>query len=71
MGAAIAFAPCFGCGRPFGFNPHRVPSVVVHGVRQPICRTCVELANPNRIAKGLEPIAILPGAYEPLDEAEL
>jgi hypothetical protein len=71
MGYAIALGPCVGCGRVFGFNPHRVPSVIVNGEREPICRDCVERSNPARIANGLEPIAILPDAYEPLEGANL
>jgi hypothetical protein len=71
MGHAIAFGNCIGCGRLFSFNPLLVPSVRVNGVREPICRACVEQANPVREAKGLEPITILPGAYDPVDEEEL
>lgn len=71
MGYAIAMAPCVVCGRLFGFNPHRVPSAVVDGQREPICRPCVERANPLRIAKGLEPIVIHSDSYEPIDEHEL
>jgi len=71
MGYAIVWSPCVGCGRVFGFNPHRVPSVPINGVREPICRDCVDRSNPTRIANGLEPIRILPGAYEPIHESEL
>jgi hypothetical protein len=55
---------CIGCGKPFSFNAERVPSVVVRGEREPICRECVERANPLREKNGLAPIVILPGAYE-------
>lgn len=71
MSVAVAISPCIGCGRPFGYNPHRVPSCVVNGEREPICADCVAIANPQRIAKGLEPIRILPGAYDPIEESEL
>ena len=70
-GYAIALAPCIGCGRVFGFNPHRVPSVVINGEREPICRDCVQRVNPTRVANGLEPIRIFPDSYEPIEEAEL
>lgn len=53
-----------------GFNPHLVPSIVVNGTREPLCRPCVEAANPRRVARGLAPIAVLPGAYEPAVEGE-
>lgn len=71
MGYAMAMGPCIGCGRLFSFNPVAVPSAVVDGVREPICRDCVERANPIRIAKGLEPIVIRPDAYEPVEENAL
>jgi hypothetical protein len=58
---------CIMCRRLFSFNPDLVPSVRVRGAREPICRDCVERANPHRIANKLEPIHILPGAYEPTE----
>ena len=39
-------------------------------MRKPICASCVELANPLREERGLEPIRPLPGAYEPASEAD-
>ena len=71
MGYVTALSACIGCGQPFFCNPHRVPSVRVNDVREPICRACVEKFNLIRVAKGLEPIVPLPGAYEPMDEGEL
>lgn len=71
MGYALGFGPCAGCGRPFSFNPVRVPSVTIAGSREPICAWCVERANPLRIANGLDPIVPLPGAYEACDESEI
>lgn len=62
---------CVGCGRLFTFNPNKVPSVRVNGSREPICGNCVAAANPIRKEKGLEPITVLPGAYEPCEEHEL
>ena len=55
---------CVVCGRAFSFNPELVPSVRVNGVREPICRTCVERSNGERVKKGIPPIAVLPGAYD-------
>jgi hypothetical protein len=69
MGFMACLAPCFGCKRVFSFNPDRVPSIPVDGVRQPVCRDCVERVNPQRVANGLEPIRVLPGAYEPEEVA--
>ena len=73
MGYAICFAPCISCRRPFGFNPHRVPSIRLtpDGPREPICRECIERANPERIKNGLEPFTPHPDAYEPIHEDEL
>ncbi len=71
MGFAMCMGPCFGCGKTFSFNPVRVPSIRVEGVKQPVCRECIEAANPKRVANGLDPIEILPGAYEACDESEL
>jgi len=73
MGVVIVHGRCVGCKQPFQFNPHRVPSVRVkpEGPRQPICRTCVEMANPMREQNGLDPIVIQPGAYDHIDECEL
>lgn len=65
------WAPCFGCGRVFAFNPHRVPSIPIDGDRKPICRRCVEEINPRRIANGLEPIVPAPDAYDPIPEEDL
>jgi len=65
MGWMTVVGECFACHRVFSFSAERVPSIVVDGVRQPICRDCVELANPTRVANGLEPIRPLPGAYDP------
>ena len=55
---------CIACGQPFFFNPDRVPSIVLNGQREPVCRDCVERANPLRKTKGLEAIRILRGAYQ-------
>jgi len=62
---------CIGCREPFSFHPNLVPSVRVRGSREPICKACVDKANPERIKRGLAPIAILPGAYEAAAEAEV
>ncbi|MDX2277736.1 MAG: hypothetical protein NW206_19975 [Hyphomonadaceae bacterium] len=63
-GYMIAMGACIGCRAVFSFNPHLVPSMRVNGVREPICATCVAIANPKRKANGLPLIDILPGAYD-------
>jgi hypothetical protein len=55
---------CFGCGQVFLFSPDKVPSLVIDGSLEPICATCVVAANPIRVANGLDPIEVLPGAYD-------
>lgn len=67
-GAIFALGACWSCGQLFSFAPELVPSIRdEQGERQPVCRTCIEAANPRRIAGGLDPIVPLPGAYEPQD----
>lgn len=71
MGYVFATSSCIGCRQLFSYNPNLVPSVVVRGAREPICQNCVDQANPERIKNGLEPIMVMPGAYEACDENEL
>lgn len=70
-GYVQAMSACFGCKRVFTYNPHKVPSIVIDGTREPVCADCVARANPERAKRGLAPIEILPGAYDPLPEGEL
>lgn len=65
------FGPCIACKRVMGFNPIHVPSLRVNGVREPVCRECIEQANPKRKANGIAEIQIHPEAYEPAEESEL
>lgn len=72
MGYAIAQGPCWACHKVFDFNPLRVPSLWdEQGVKQPICRRCIERANITRRRLGLPPHEIHPDAYTLIDEAEL
>ena len=72
MGYAILYSSCYTCGKVISYNPHRVPSIRDNqGARQPLCRECIEKANPVRKANGLPEITILPDAYEPISEYEL
>ncbi len=73
-GYAYCVGPCVGCGRAFTFNPMKVPSVRVGpppGEREPVCRGCVDKANPEREKRGLAPIVPEPDAYEACPEEEL
>lgn len=59
---------CYTCRALITFSPTLVPSVPAHltttGEREPVCRTCIERANPERVKNGLAPIVIHPHAYE-------
>lgn len=70
MGVYFVMGPCVACKRVFSFNPHKVPSIRIQGKREPICQACIDLVNPEREKKGLDPIVPLPGAYEAADESE-
>ncbi|HEY7233883.1 MAG TPA: hypothetical protein VH539_07015 [Gemmatimonadaceae bacterium] len=71
-GYAIAMGPCVACGRPFGFNPLRVPSLVINGTREPVCASCYERLRDVQRTNGLpvwpDP---LPDAYDPVSAEEL
>lgn len=71
MGVVQAMSACVRCRRMFMFNPLRVPSVRVNGVREPVCRACIEGANVIRAERGLPPITYAADAYDPIDEHEL
>lgn len=75
QGAYFVMSACVGCDRVFTYNPHLVPSIRVsrvdgqwrenpNGSKEPVCESCVRAANPIRQQNGLDPIEILPGAYE-------
>ena len=67
MGVYTFTGICLGCGKLFSFHPNKVPSI--NG--QPVCKDCVDKANPIRIANGLPAITYAPDAYKPcLDEEE-
>jgi hypothetical protein len=80
MGYVSTIGTCFACGRVFGFNPHRVPSIPIDretgrpdagGDRMPICRDCADKANEARRASGLPLWDVSDEAYAPIDEHEL
>jgi len=72
MAYATVFSPCVNCGRLFGYNPHKVPSIIVNGEREPVCLPCIVAENRKRTASGQELLADPhPDAYEPIHESEL
>lgn len=56
---------CWSCRAPLAYNATYVPSIRIEGKREPLCRVCVETANPKRKANGLPLCVIHPEAYEP------
>jgi hypothetical protein len=68
MGYAVMLGFCAACRRPISFNPHKVPSLRINGVKEPICESCANRWNE------LHPEAarpIMAGAYEVMAEEEL
>lgn len=59
---------CAACNHVIGFHPHKVPSLMINGKKEPICEGCAKRWNELHPA---EAKPILEGAYEPFDESEL
>lgn len=66
MSVYFLCASCCHCGKRFICNPHLVPTA--NG--EPVCKECVEWANPIRKERGLSLISVLPGAYEVASEED-
>lgn len=57
---------CCACHAPITFSPSRVPSLVVAGSREPLCRGCHARWNKiHRTSQGLPPVEAHPDAWEP------
>jgi hypothetical protein len=71
MGFYFVMGACYSCQTLISFNPEKVPSIIDErtGLREPVCRPCVERANPIRKANGLQEIVVLDGAYEPASDS--
>ena len=72
MGYAFMVGTCVGCKRTISFNPSKVPSIIVGGVKEPICAPCIKEVNKAKAEQGIElwPEPH-PDAYLPCDENEL
>ncbi len=58
---------CIGCKKIITYNPDKVPSLRINGVREPLCIDCFNKWNMHhRLEKGLEPVNIHPLAYTPM-----
>ena len=65
QGYMTVIGPCIGCGKTISFNPNRVPSLVVDGAREPLCKSCFNRWNEiHRVSKGLDPVPLNSDAYE-------
>lgn len=52
-GGTFALGGCYACGRVFAFDPELVPVIPdANGVKQPICKTCMDRANALRLRDG-------------------
>jgi hypothetical protein len=71
MGFCLCTSECYGCKRPFSYNPRYVPSLTINGTKEPFCLNCINAANIVRKEKGIAPLVPHPQAYEPLPEEEL
>lgn len=67
MGYYWMMAFCINCRKPISFNPHSVPSLVVNGKREPLCRICAEKWN---TLHPLDARPIRDDAYEPVNEED-
>lgn len=69
MGYMVAIGFCYVCGNLMTFNPHTVPSIRnARGVKEPVCKRCVELINQKRREAGLPEFLIPPDVYEPAED---
>lgn len=67
-GYCVLMGECGSCHKFFSFHPHFVPSVN----NVPICKECIDSANPIRVERGLPEIKYHPRAYETcFEEAEI
>ena len=51
-GVMFVLGPCYRCGQLFLFNADRVPSITVHGTREPFCLACITAVNPGQHRAG-------------------
>ncbi len=72
MGYYTVTAPCCNCKNIFSFHPNKVPSIRINGIREPICKTCVDRSNVERKEKGMPLITYTSDAYQVVhDENEM
>lgn len=63
-GGTFVVGPCVICWGTFTFNAETVPSMVVEGVRRPVCEPCVPEVNAQLERMGrTDRLTILPSSY--------
>jgi len=68
----LCVGACINCGVLITFNPNRVPSIRINGVREPLCAGCFARWNQiHRTGQGLESLPLHPDAYRPEPEASV
>jgi hypothetical protein len=70
-GYVFGLSDCLICQKSFPYNPHRVPSFRIDGVKEPVCGSCMVEVNAEREKLGLEAFVIPTDAYEPIPVGEL
>lgn len=68
MGYALMLGFCVNCKQSISFNPHKVPSLMINGKREPICESCANRWNEMH-PENARPIQ--EGAYSYFPEEEL
>ncbi len=64
MSYMIALMPCVCCQQMFSANPDKVPSVRVNGIREGVCKACMDRANTVRKEIGMAELTYAADAYE-------
>ena len=68
-GYMFVLGECYTCHKMIMFSASHVPSLPANltttGEKEPVCRECIEFANPHRVENGLPEIVIHPDAYLP------
>jgi len=64
MALTTLICECVSCRVAMTCSPTHVPSLIIGGVREPLCRACYTRWNEiHRVSKGLEPVPAHPDAW--------
>lgn len=70
-GYVSVIGPCWRCDAMFSMNPHKVPSVRINGVREPICKQCMDHLIAAEEKAGITPKRYADDAYDAIPEEDL